>query len=174
MPYYGRPLGTELEEVGFAYSKQVITEMLRGKYGFDGIVCTDWGLLTDFKLGGKVVMAARAWGVEHLSLQERAKKILEAGCDQFGGEACPEVIVDLVKSGEVSMERIDESIRRLLREKFRMGLFDNPYVDPEAAEKTVGNAEFVAAGELAQRKSIVLLKNESDTLPLKIKAQSFP
>ena len=173
MPYYGRPLGTELEEVGFAFNKQVITDMLRGKYRFDGIVCTDWGLLTDFKHNGQIVMAARAWGVEHLSLNDRAKKIIEAGCDQFGGEACPEVVVDLVKSGEISVERIDELIRRLLREKFRMGLFDNPYVDPEAAENLVGNPNFVKAGELAQRKSIVLLKNEGNILPLKERPKVF-
>jgi beta-glucosidase len=167
MPYYGRPLETDLEEVGFAFSKEVITGMLRGKYGFDGIVCTDWSLLTDFKIFGKVVMAARAWGVEDLSTHERARKIIEAGCDQFGGEACPDVIVDLVKRGEVSQERIDTSIRRLLREKFRMGLFDNPYVDPNEAEEVVGRPDFMEAGELAQRKSIVLLKNAVGTLPLK-------
>ena len=167
MPYYGRPLGTDLEEVGFAYSKQVITEMLRGKYGFEGIVCTDWGLLTDFEVGGQVVMAARAWGVEHLDRPQRAKKILEAGCDQFGGETCPEVIVDLVNRGEVSIEQIDPSIRRLLREKFRMGLFDNPYVDPDRAEEIVGKKEFMEGGELAQRKSMVLLKNAGGILPLK-------
>ena len=134
MPYYGRPLGIDLEEVGFAYSKGVITEMLRGKFNFDGIVCTDWGLLTDFEVGGQVVMAARAWGVEHLTRGQRAKKILDAGCDQFGGEACPGVIVDLVKGGEINETRIDESIRRLLLEKFRMGLFDKPYVDLYQAE----------------------------------------
>jgi beta-glucosidase len=167
MPYYGRPLGTELEEVGFAYNRQVITGLLREKYGFDGIVCSDWTLLTDFEVDGQVLMHARAWGVEHLDKFERAKKILDAGCDQFGGEACPEVIVELVARGEVSEERIDESIRRLLREKFLMGLFDNPYVDPEAAEEIVGKKEFMEAGELAQRKSIVLLKNADELLPLK-------
>ena len=82
-------------------------------------------------------------------------------------EACPEVIVQLVREGKVSEERIDQSIRRLLREKFRLGLFDNPYLDVDAAEKIVGQAEFRQAGELAQRKSIVLLKNEKQTLPLK-------
>ncbi len=173
MPYYGRPLGTELEEVGFAFSRQVITEMLRQRYGFDGIVCTDWGLLTDFKILGKTLMQARAWGVEHLSTHERALKILEAGCDQFGGEACPQVIVDLVRSGKVSEERIDQSVRRLLREKFRLGLFDDPYVDPDQAEAIVGREDFTAAGERAQRQSIVLLKNASDVLPLQGKATIY-
>ena len=87
--------------------------------------------------------------------------------DQFGGEACPEVIVELVRAGKVSEERIDQSVRRLLREKFHLGLFDNPYLDVDAAEKIVGQPEFRKAGELAQRKSIVLLKNEKQTLPLK-------
>ncbi len=167
MPYYGMPLGTEHEEVGFSYNKSVITGLLREKYGFDGIVCTDWSLLTDMKILGMNAMPARAWGVEHMSLPERAQKILEAGVDQFGGEACPEVVIQLVREGKVSEERIDQSIRRLLREKFVLGLFDHPYLDVDNAEKTVGNPEFRKVGELAQRKSIVLLKNDQQTLPLK-------
>ena len=118
MPYYGMPVGTPLEEVGFGFNKDVITGLLRGKYGFEGVVCTDWGLLTPFKILGREVMPARAWGVEHLSRLERAQKMLEAGVDQFGGEACPEVIVQLVREGKVSEERIDQSVRRLLRDKF--------------------------------------------------------
>ena len=97
--------------------------------------------------------------MEHLSLAERVKKALEAGVDQFGGESCPEMIIELVRSGQVTESRIDQSVRRILREKFRLGLFDHPLVDPAAAEQIVGNAAFRAAGELAQRKAIVLLKN---------------
>lgn len=171
MPYYGMPIGLELEEVAFGFNKDVITGLLRGKYGFDGVVCTDWGLLTDTVADGRVVMEARAWGVEGLSREERARKVLEAGCDQFGGEACPEVVVDLVRSGQVAEARIDRSVGRILRDKFRLGLFDDPYVDPAAAERTVGNERFRAAGAAAQRRSIVLLKNADaaggKTLPLR-------
>ena len=167
MPYYGMPVDTPYEEVGFSFNKDVVTGLLRGKYGFDGVVCTDWGLLTSLKIFGREVMPARAWGVEHLTLVERAQKILAAGVDQFGGEACPEVVIQLVREGKVSEDRIDQSIRRLLRDKFRLGLFDNPYLDVEAAQKIVGQPEFRRVGELAQRKSIVLLKNENQTLPLK-------
>ena len=71
--------------------------------------------------------------MEHLTPGQRVKKAIEAGVDQFGGEACPEIMVELVKSGQVSQERVDDSVRRLLRDKFRLGLFDNPFVDPEAA-----------------------------------------
>ena len=167
MPYYGMPVGTPLEEVGFGFNKDVITGLLRKKYGFDGVVCTDWMLLHGLKIMGRDVMPARAWGVEHLSVAERAQKVLEAGVDQFGGEACPEVIIQLVREGKVSEERINQSVRRLLRDKFKLGLFDDPYVDVEAAEKIIGQVEFKKAGELAQRKSIVLLKNNKQILPLK-------
>lgn len=159
MPYYGMPIGLEIEPVGFGFNRDVIAGLLRERYGFDGVVCTDWRLLTSLEIDGRMFMEARAWGVEDLSVEERAKKALDAGVDQFGGEACPEVIVGLVRSGQVAEARIDESARRLLRDKFRLGLFDNPYVDPDAAERIVGNERFRAAGEAAQRASIVLLKN---------------
>jgi beta-glucosidase len=169
MPYYGMPVGLPLEEVGFGFNKDVVTGLLRKRYAFDGIVCTDWGLLTDAEIKGEP-FPARSWGVEHLSIPEKARKILDAGVDQFGGEACPEVIVELVRSGQIPESRIDISVRRLLREKFRLGLFDQPYVDPEVAERVVGNERFQAAGALAQRKAFVLLKNAAGasgpTLPL--------
>ncbi|MCP4600166.1 MAG: glycoside hydrolase family 3 protein [Proteobacteria bacterium] len=170
MPYYGRPVGTAHEEVGFGFNKGVITGLLREKYGFDGIVCTDWMLLTGMKMFGKTIIEAKDWGVEHLSISEKAQKAINAGVDQFGGEACPEVIVELVESGMVTEERIDQSVQRLLREKFALGLFDNPYLDPETSEKVVGQSAFRKAGKLAQKKSCVLLKNgklgDSPILPL--------
>jgi beta-glucosidase len=158
MPYYGMPVGTPHEEVGFGFNKSVITGLLREKYGFDGVVCTDWQLLADKEFFGRT-MTARAWGVEHLTPLERAKKALDAGVDQFGGEASPELIVELVRGGQVPEARIDESARRILRDKFRLGLFDNPYLDAAAAERIAGQAAFAEAGALAQRKAIVLLKN---------------
>ena len=164
MPYYGMPVDTEHEPVGFAFNKGIITGLLREKYGFDGVVCTDWGPLTDANVAGSHFPAS-AWGVEHLSLPERIVKSLQAGVDQFGGEACPEALVELVRDGQVSEARIDVSARRLLRDKFRLGLFENRYVNEAAAAHVAGNSAFRAAGELAQRKSIVLLKNDG-VLPL--------
>jgi beta-glucosidase len=168
MPYYGQPIGVDgIEEVGFGFNKDVVTGLLRGRYGFDGVVCTDWGLLTEIKVLGFITLfAARSWGVEHLSKEDRALKVIDAGCDQFGGEHCVEVVVGLVRSGRLSEERIDESARRLLRDKFRLGLFDDPYVDEDAAERTIGSAPFREAGEKAQRASIALLKNGADGQPL--------
>jgi beta-glucosidase len=169
MPYYGMPVGLAYDEVGFGYNKAIITDLLRGHYGFDGVVCTDYGLVNDKQIMGGTLRAT-AWGVEHLSVPDRVKRIIDAGCDILGGETCPEIIVELVNRGQVSEGRIDASVRRILRDKFRLGLFDNPYVDADAAEQVVGNARFQAAGAEAQRKAVVLLKNglapDSPVLPL--------
>lgn len=165
MPYYGQPIGTDWEEVAFGFNKDVLTGLLRDELGFTGIVCTDWGLLTDAEIFGETHVA-RAWGVEHLTPAERAAKSLDAGADQFGGEQCPELIVELVRSGRITEARLDASVRRLLREKFVLGLFDTPFVDVDAAERIVGNAEFTAAGEEAQRRAITVLTNHDTVLPL--------
>jgi len=170
MPYYGMPVGLEvggerIEEVGFGYNRQIITGLLREQLGYDGVVVTDWELVNDNHVGDQV-LPARAWGVEHLSAVERMEKILDAGSDQFGGKECVDMLVDLVRAGRVSEERIDASVRRLLRVKFQLGLFDDPYVDVDEAERIVGNAEFRALGERAQARSLTVLVNEGDVLPL--------
>ena len=159
MPYYGMPVGTEYEEVGFGFNKSVITGLLRERYGFDGLVCTDWGLISDSEIFGQP-FPARAWGVEDLTPRERMKKVLDAGADQFGGEANPELLLELIADGEITEARLDISARRILREKFELGLFENPYVDEDAADEIVGRADFRAAGEDAQRASITVLAND--------------
>jgi beta-glucosidase len=87
--------------------------------------------------------------------------ILEAGADQFGGEECVELLLDLVAQGRVTEARIDESARRLLAVKFRLGLFDDPFVDEEAAAQTVGRGDFRDAGYAAQARSVTILANGS-------------
>ncbi|HEY4109139.1 glycoside hydrolase family 3 protein [Puia sp.] len=165
MPYYGVPMGQTSEDVGFSYNKDIITGLLRNKYHYDGVVCTDWGLVTDGNMGG-TVWPARAWGVEKLSREERVRKIIDAGVDQFGGENCPEIVVQLVKSGKLTEARIDSSARRLLRQKFELGLFDNPFVDESKVLQVVGSAESMKAGEVSQRRAMTLLKNDGKLLPL--------
>lgn len=169
MPYYGMPMGLvrngePIEQVGFGFNKQIITGLLREELGYQGVVCTDWGLVTESQLGGES-LPPRSWGVEHLSEEALVSKILEAGCDQLGGEECPEHIVALVEKGLVSEDRIDESVARLLKVKFELGLFDDPFVDEEAAERTTQTPELVEAGLKAQARTATLLKND-DVLPL--------
>lgn len=168
MPYYGMPVGTEFEEVGFAFNRGVITGILRERLGFDGVVCTDFGIIT----GYGDIFPAKAWGVEHLSEVDRIAKVLDAGCDQFGGEHRTDLLADAVASGLVTEERLDVSVRRVLTEKFRLGLFDGGrLVDEDVATAVVGARDHVEAGRRAQQDSLVLLRNDADasgrpTLPL--------
>ncbi len=167
MPYYGVPMGQTPEDVAMSFNKTIITTLLREKYKFDGVVCTDWGLITDLKTR-TFTWPARAWGVEHLSEKDRVEKVIIAGVDQFGGESSPELVIELVKEGRITEERINQSVRRLLRLKFQLGLFDNPYVDAEKVLQIVGNAQFQKEADKAQRRSFTLLKNEAG-LPLQRK-----
>ena len=164
MPYYGMPVGLTIdgepiEEVGFGYNRQVVTGLLRDRLGFDGVVVTDWELVNDNVVASGQVLPARAWGVEHLDATGRLQKILAAGCDQLGGEECPELLVALVRDGRVTESRLDESVRRLLRVKLQLGLFDDPYVDEDEAVVVVGRADLVAAGRRAQSRSVTVLTN---------------
>ncbi len=168
MPYYGVPMGQEgVEEVGFSYNKAIIKDLLRGKYKYDGVVCTDWSLVTDVKWG-TLPVKAKAWGVENLTGEERVQKLIDAGVDQLGGEILTEIIVKLVKKGKITESRIDTSVVRLLRLKFQLGLFDNPFVDEQKTSEVIGNPEFIKAGGEAQRMAMTLLKNEDRVLPLSL------
>jgi len=172
MPYYGVPMDQTDENVGMSYNKAIITGLLREKYKYDGVVCTDWGLVTDAPMGD-VIWPARAWGVEHLSKIERVLKIIEAGVDQFGGENCPEYVIELVKTGRLPEERIDQSVRRLLFLKFELGLFDNPFVDESQLPQIFGNPDSVSAGRVSQERAMTLLKNDEQVLPLKSQPRIF-
>lgn len=163
MPYYGMPVGLDLdgvpvEEVGFGYNRQILTGLLREQLGYDGVILTDWELVND-NIVGDQVLPARAWGVEGLDARERLVKILNAGADQFGGEQCTELLIELVHDGVVEERRIDESARRVLLVKFRLGLFDDPFVDEDAAETIVGSAETRQIALRTQSRSVTVLKN---------------
>jgi beta-glucosidase len=172
MPYYGVPIDQTDENVAMSFSKAIITGLLREKYHYDGVVCTDWGLITDTDMPG-TIWPARAWGVEHLSEVARVQKALDAGVDQFGGESRPELVLELMGNGQISNERIDQSIRRLLRQKFQLGLFDNPFVDTDKVPQVLGHPEFVGAGAASQRQAMTLLKNENGILPLQAQPKIY-
>ena len=166
MPYYGVPVDQTDENVAMAYNKAIITSLLREKYQYEGVVCTDWGLITDVQMGPDVTWKARAWGVEELSEAERVLRVISVGCDQFGGENRPELVVQLVEEGKLSEERVDESIRRLLKQKFELGLFDNPFIEEAKVAERVGTDAARALGDKTQQQSMTLLKNDEATLPL--------
>ena len=156
MPYYAKPINTKYEAVAFAYNKAIINDLLRVKMGFKGIINSDTGPIE-----------MMPWGVENLTILERYQKAIDCGVDLFSGTGDPNLLLETVKKGMVSESRINQSIERLLNEKFELGLFENPYVDVSNAEKIVGNNEFQKRGDLVFRKSIVLLRNDAKLLPIK-------
>ena len=166
MPYYGIAIDQTSENVAMAYNKDILTHLLRDQLGYEGVICTDWGVIT-----------GRHWGVDSLNLRERYKKSIEAGVDQYGGESSPELIVDLVKNNEISEKRINYSVKKILINKFDLGLFDDPLVDEDCVKYKVGTAENLRKGLVAQKKSIVLLKNEifqnNTVLPLEKNIKIF-
>lgn len=169
MPYYGMPVGLEVDgtavpEIGFGFNRAIVTDLLRTRLGYDGVVLSDWELISDNHVGDQV-LPARAWGVEHLDRRGRMLALLDAGVDQFGGEECTDVLAELVAEGAVTRARLEESARRILRVKFELGLFDDPFVDEDEAEEIAGREDAVRLGEQTQARSVVLLKN-SQMLPL--------
>lgn len=164
MTYYGKPVGTEWPEVGFAFNEPVVRDILRKRLGFDGIVVTDWNLLEAEQVSG-ITFGPNGWGLEHLTPIERAAIAIDVGVDQFGGERNVGLIEELVDSGRVPEERIDVSARRILREKFRLGAFEARRVDAELAAAICGSPELVARGIRAQQRSLVLLSGSAPIAP---------
>jgi beta-glucosidase len=173
MPYYTISIGIDTknkENVGNSYNQYIINDLLRGKYNFDGVVCTDWGVTKDLvAIDG---FGTTPWGAENLSVAERHYKIIMAGVDQFGGNNDAGPVIEAYKMGvkehgeEFMRARMEQSAVRLLKNILRVGLFENPYLNVDETKKTVGNEEFMKAGYSAQLKSVVLLKNQAKTLPI--------
>ncbi len=178
MPTYDILLGVSLdgqplEAVGANFNEQLLTSLLRRQYGYSGLILSDWAVTRDCDAScmtgtppQTVKDIAMPWGVEKLSPVERYAKAVNAGVDQFGGVTDTDILVAAVQSGLVSGARLDASVRRILELKFRLGLFEDPFVSPRKAAATVGAPAFRRAALDAQRRSLVLLENDG-LLPLK-------
>lgn len=172
MPYYGVPInvtyeGVTYDQVGFAFSKQVVTDLLRGKLGFQGYVNSDTGIIND-----------RAWGLENKTVPQRVAAAVNGGTDVLSGFHDKQTIIDLVNSGLVTQARLDEAAKRLLKEQFQLGLFENPYVDATKAADIIGKPANREVALDIQRKSVVLLQNQTldsgaKALPLKAGAKVY-
>ena len=173
MPYYTISTGIDPsgKNVGNSYSRYIINDLLREKYGYDGVVCTDWAITADNRSIDS--FDGKPWGVEELTVAQRHYECLKAGVDQFGGNNDKGPVLEaydmwVAEFGKESADRrFRQSAKRLLLNSFRTGLFENPYLDPEESEETVGNPEYMEKGYQAQLKSVVMLKNSSDALPMK-------
>ncbi len=179
MPYYTISHGIDPsgKNVGNSYSKYIIGDLLRDKYGYKGVVCTDWGITADPdpELDS---FGSRCYGTEDLSVAERHLRIIENGVDQFGGNNDIVPILEAYRigcerHGEAAMrKRFEESAERLLENSFRCGLFENPYLDSDESKKTLGCDEYVKEGFEAQLQSIVMVKNNG-ALPVSGKKKVY-
>lgn len=165
--------GKPLEPVAAGFNRQILTDLLRGKKGFQGLVLSDWAITNDCDEACTAPTAERLqeakdigmpWGVETLTQPQRFAKGVMAGIDQFGGVNDGAMLLQAVRDGAVSTTRLDEAVRRIMRLKFQLGLFDNPYVDPEAADRVVGDPASQAQADLAQRKAQVILEDGGQPL----------
>ena len=154
MPYYGIAVDQSNENIAIGFNRYLLNDLLREKLNYDGVICSDWGIIT-----------GRHWGVTNLTIPERYIKAINAGIDQFGGEMHPEIVVQLVKENKIDESRIDRSARRILKNKFELGLFDDPFVDIESVDKLINTQITQKLALDAQRKSVVMLKN-NNLLPL--------
>lgn len=181
MPYYGVPTagrdasgkpisltydGVTYGQTGFAFSKEIVTDLLRTKLGFQGYVNSDTGVIND-----------RAWGLEKKAVPERVAAAVNGGTETLSGFHSKQTIVDLVNAGLVSQARVNEAVKRLLKEQFQLGLFENPYVDANKAAGIIGSDANRGIALEVQRKSVVLLQNQDQSggkvLPLKAGAKIY-
>ncbi len=175
MPYYGVPIsviydGVTYDQTGFAFSRQTVTGLLRGKLGFAGYVNSDTGIIN-----------ARAWGLESRTVPERVAAAVNGGTDILSGFSTNKTITDLVAAKLISEARVTEAAKRLLGEQFKLGLFENPYVDASTATSIIGSDANRAKGFEVQKQSIVLLQNQDQAvgvavgkiLPLKTGARVY-
>ena len=173
MPYYTISTGIDPsgKNVGNSFSKYIITDLLREKYGYDGVVCTDWNITYDN--AGIDRFDGKCWGVEELTVAQRHYECLKAGVDQFGGNNDKGPVLEayamwVEEFGKESADaRFRASAKRLLMNSFRTGLFENPYLDPAVSAEVVGKPEFMEKGYQAQLKSVVMVKNADGVLPMK-------
>ena len=182
MPYYGVPMtgrdanknpikltyqGVAYPLTGFAFSKSIVTDLLRDKLGFKGYVNSDTGIINTM-----------AWGFEDKTVPERVAAAINGGTDTLSGFATNKTIKDLLDQGLITKERVNQAAKSLLKEQFQLGLFENPYVDVSKANAAIGIEANRAKGIEMQKKSVVLLQNQTKTdgskvLPLKAASRVY-
>jgi beta-glucosidase len=174
--------GKPIEAVGAGFNHQLLTDLLRRRYRFHGIVLTDWAVTNDCEdrcrggapAGQRPSFAdlGMPWGVEDRSMRARFVQAVKAGVDQFGGTERADMLIDAVRAGELTEARLDSSVQRILTGKFALGVFENPYVEPSEAARRVGTDAFRSEALNAQRRALVLLENQGGILPLRAKANN--
>lgn len=175
IPHGATRKGKPLPPVGGGFNRPLIEGLLRQDRHFTGLVVSDWAITNDCPEQCRAPTAekpqgfaiAMPWGVEDMPESDRFALGANAGIDQFGGVADPAPLLAAIKAGKLSIARVNQAARRVLALKFQLGLFDNPYVDPQAAAHVLGDPAVQAQADAAQRAGQVLLENRGGLLPLR-------
>lgn len=150
------PAYNEIDGVPCTTNQELLEDVLRNDWGFDGMVITDCGAIDMLASGHDVAADGR----------DAAIQAIRAGIDmEMSGEMFGKHLVEAVHAGQLEEEVLDRAVRRVLTLKFRLGLFESPYADPDRAEQVIGSAEHVELARKLAGEGIVLLKNEG-VLPL--------
>lgn len=153
-----------IDGVPCSASPWLMNDVLRKQWGFGGFVVSDLGSINGLVTANHVAADMKA----------AAAMAMNAGLDNdLGGVAYSAPLLEAIRIGDVTQQRIDEAVGRILKLKFEMGLFENPYVSPKLARATVRNKAAIDLARQVARESIVLLKNENNTLPLQKKLKSI-
>jgi beta-glucosidase len=149
MGYYS---GTYYDTLNVNFSYHISTEVLYDQLNFKGAICTDWTVVSR----GPLHPALQG----KTSLKENMGMVINAGVDQMGAETSNQLVIELVKEDKISEERINTAAGRILLWHFNLGLFEDPYVDPDAAVEILQSEKNQALGYQAQLESIILLSNQ--------------
>lgn len=136
----------------------LLRELLKNQWGFKGFIVSDWGSVGE--------MMNHRYAKDE---QEAAYKAIKAGLDMEMESGCyAKALVSLVKEGKVSVKLVDDAVKRILEQKYKLGLFDDPfrYCDEERERRVIGSEESRKEACYVSERSIVLLKNENNVLPL--------
>ncbi len=181
MPAYSVFAGLEIdgrpvEPTGVAFSKVMLSYLLRERYQFDGMVLSDWAVTNPcgsicregFPEGVRPTLEgiSTAWGVEDLPSPQRMARAINAGVDQIGGSDDLDSLLAAIEQGLITEQRVDEAVQRILEISFALGLFETPFVDEQRAASIVGQEAFRTEAETAQARSIVVLEDGEQLLPL--------
>jgi len=161
--------GQTVEQVGAGHNEFLLQTLLKQKYKFDGVITSDWGIVNNCPAACLTNRppasfigpwgAGMPWGVEDLTLPQRYASTINAGVDIIGGTDTPQYIVDAVNLGYLTVGRVNQAARAVLAQKFELGLFEDPFVDPQKAARTVGSDRSIAFGQRTQERSLTLLTN---------------
>ncbi len=146
-----------LTDAGISYQGPLLNGLLKTDLKFSGVVLSDWGILDD---------SGSPWGVEGLNISNRIAVCVEAGMDQFGGLNDPSLLRTAYDMSLITDSQVNISVEKILLLMFKMGIFENPYVDDTAAKKICNSNGHLAAARRAMTKSIVVIENNDTSRPI--------